>query len=108
MTVVPLSIPGTVMRNSFRLVVPARLLQTSGAWEQDMAYHIVRWIRVDEGGVGGDGRMGGSDRERRIISNENYVVYGVVIEFVSPTTLMCCSGPTITGGKSRADRMEDL
>src|SRR5258708_16699906 len=47
--------------------------------------------------------MGGCGRERRIIGNENYVMFGVVIEFVSPTTVMCCSGPTITGGKSLAD-----
>src|SRR5258705_13492349 len=73
-----------------------------------MADHIVRWIRVDEGGIGGDGKMGGRDRERRIIGNENYVMSGVVIDFVSPTTVMCCSGPTIAGGKSRADRPGDL
>src|SRR6266404_3506620 len=57
-------------KEPLRLVIPARLLQTSGAWECDTAEHIVRWIRVDEGGIGIDGKMGGCDRERRIIGNE--------------------------------------
>src|SRR5260370_16099603 len=73
-----------------------------------MAQHIVRWIPVDEGGIRVDGNMGDCSRERRRIGNENYVVYGVVIEFISPTTVMCCSGPTVADWKIRADRMEDL
>jgi hypothetical protein len=41
-------------------------------------------------------------------SNLNDGNYGVVIEFVSTTTVMRCRGPTITGGNCCADRLEDL
>ena len=73
-----------------------------------MAEHVVRWICIDEGSIGVDGNMGDSWREGRIIRNENYVIYGVVIKFVSSATVMCSGGPTITDWESGADRMEDV
>src|SRR5260370_18201360 len=48
------------------------------------------------------------DRQGRVVRNENYVIYRVVIEFISSATVMGGGGPTITDGKSRADRIEDL